>query len=113
MHDRFGSSGFLPAYNVGPTRYENHLATGRPLPDETGNYVASLAPLLPGTLPSPTGTSTGAPHIWQTASLSVPRSPRKSDNALLSFTPQSPPTKFTPNIPTLPPLPSLPHALLL
>ena len=32
MHDRFGTSGFVAAYNVGPTRYEDHLATGRPLP---------------------------------------------------------------------------------
>src|SRR6201981_3074934 len=32
MHDRFGSAGFLAAYHAGPARYEQHLATGRPLP---------------------------------------------------------------------------------
>ncbi|MEH2561582.1 lytic transglycosylase domain-containing protein [Bradyrhizobium sp. AZCC 2289] len=46
MHDRFGSPGFLAAYNAGPERYEQHLATGRPLPAETQAYVAALAPIL-------------------------------------------------------------------
>mgnify|MGYP001186982969 FL=1 len=46
LHDRFGSPGFLAAYNAGPTRYAEHLATGRPLPRETRDYVAALAPLL-------------------------------------------------------------------
>jgi soluble lytic murein transglycosylase-like protein len=44
LYQRFGAPGFLAAYNAGPTRYENHLATGRPLPDETQDYVAILAP---------------------------------------------------------------------
>jgi hypothetical protein len=89
MHERFGASGFLAAYNVGPARYDEHLSTGRPLPDETRNYVASLAPLLSGTLPTDIGTSTGEPRNWQKAALFVPRSTRKSDGALLSLTPQS------------------------
>jgi soluble lytic murein transglycosylase-like protein len=46
MHERFGQKGFIAAYNAGPQRYEDHLATGRPLPDETLAYVAKLAPLL-------------------------------------------------------------------
>ncbi|WP_422005850.1 lytic transglycosylase domain-containing protein [Pyruvatibacter mobilis] len=46
LHDRFGSPGFLAAYNAGPTRYAEHLATGRPLPRETRDYVAALTPLL-------------------------------------------------------------------
>ncbi len=46
LHDRFGSPGFLAAYNAGPTRYAEHLATGRPLPRETRDYVAALAPLI-------------------------------------------------------------------
>ena len=46
LHDRFGSPGFLAAYNAGPTRYAEHLATGRPLPRETRDYVAALAPLV-------------------------------------------------------------------
>lgn len=46
LHDRFGSPGFLAAYNAGPTRYAEHLTTGRPLPRETRAYVASLEPLI-------------------------------------------------------------------
>ena len=48
LHDRYGAPGFLAAYNAGPRRYENHLATGRPLPDETQAYVATLAPIIGG-----------------------------------------------------------------
>jgi len=50
MHDRYGSPGFLAAYNAGPARYEDHLATGRPLPAETQAYIAMLAPMLDGKL---------------------------------------------------------------
>jgi len=46
LYQRFGVPGFLAAYNAGPGRYENHLATGRPLPDETRGYVAKLAPTI-------------------------------------------------------------------
>lgn len=45
MLDRFGSEGFLAAYNAGPKRYEDHLIAGRPLPAETQTYVAKLAAL--------------------------------------------------------------------
>ncbi len=48
LHDRYGAPGFLAAYNAGPRRYEHHLATGRPLPDETQAYVATLAPTIGG-----------------------------------------------------------------
>ena len=43
MHDRFGSAGFLAAYHAGPTRYEQHLATGQRLPPETTAYSGSHA----------------------------------------------------------------------
>ena len=46
MHDRFGSAGFLAAYNAGPLRYEQHLVTGKPLPSATTAYVAAVTPLL-------------------------------------------------------------------
>jgi soluble lytic murein transglycosylase-like protein len=48
MHDRYGSPGFLAAYNAGPQRYEEYLAGGRALPAETRAYVATLAPLIGG-----------------------------------------------------------------
>ncbi|TIX02209.1 MAG: lytic transglycosylase domain-containing protein, partial [Mesorhizobium sp.] len=49
MLDRYGNVGaMLAAYNAGPSRYDEHLATGRPLPAETRAYVAKLAPILSG-----------------------------------------------------------------
>ncbi len=50
MYDRFGSPGFLAAYNAGPNRLDLYLSNGTPLPEETVSYVAAIAPLLgPGT----------------------------------------------------------------
>ena len=46
MYARFGSPGFLAAYNAGPARYQEHVDTGRALPLETRNYLAILAPLI-------------------------------------------------------------------
>ena len=46
LYDRYGAPGFLAAYNAGPRRYENHLATDRSLPGETQDYVATLAPMI-------------------------------------------------------------------
>ncbi|WP_334163725.1 lytic transglycosylase domain-containing protein [Phenylobacterium sp.] len=53
MHDRFGSPGFLAAYNAGPERYAAHLAGRRTLPAETVAYVARLAPRIAGAVPAP------------------------------------------------------------
>jgi len=46
MYDRFGSPGFLAAYNAGPDRVDNYLAGRTALPEETVNYVAAIAPNL-------------------------------------------------------------------
>ena len=46
MYDRFGSPGFLAAYNAGPARYEEYLTSGRPLPAETRTYLAILVPII-------------------------------------------------------------------
>lgn len=46
MHDRYGSPGFLAAYNAGPSRWQDHLAGVRQLPAETVRYIARLGPLL-------------------------------------------------------------------
>lgn len=43
MFERFGYPGLFAAYNAGPRRYAEHLARGRPLPDETRAYVAAVA----------------------------------------------------------------------
>ncbi|ABD89431.1 lytic transglycosylase domain-containing protein [Rhodopseudomonas palustris] len=46
LHDRYGMAGFIAAYNAGPRRYDDHLATGRSLPDETQAYVAAIMPMI-------------------------------------------------------------------
>jgi hypothetical protein len=46
LQDRYGTPGFLAAYNAGPGRYERHLVTGRQLPNETQVYVATLATMI-------------------------------------------------------------------
>jgi len=48
LHDRYGEPGFFAAYNAGPGRYDRHLATGRPLPDETLAYMATVASIIAG-----------------------------------------------------------------
>lgn len=49
LHDRYGNpTAMLAAYNAGPGRYDDHLATGRPLPRETRAYLAKLAPMVGG-----------------------------------------------------------------
>lgn len=47
LFDRYGSPGWIAAYNAGPGRYEASLS-GRPLPAETRAYVATVAPSLDG-----------------------------------------------------------------
>lgn len=46
LFGRYGSPGFLAAYNAGPGRFEDHLATGRALPAETTAYVARITASL-------------------------------------------------------------------
>ena len=46
MHDRFGYAGFLAAYHAGPSRYEEHLVTGKSLPQDTITYVAAVTSAL-------------------------------------------------------------------
>lgn len=72
MYDRFGAPGFLAAYNAGPERYAQHLATGRPLPRETRAYLASLSPLIDASFVSPS-QGNGPPNTsdWREAPLFV------------------------------------------
>lgn len=90
MLDRFGRSGFLAAYNAGPGRYEEHLATGRPLPRETIDYVRKLAPLIDGAMPVPTRPRQGGgraseleasifAHVVNARNSSPPQSERETN----------------------------------
>ncbi len=73
MFDRYGSPGFLAAYNAGPGRYEEYLA-GRPLPAETRAYVAALVPFFGGgELSDPVTVAVADPHAWTRSPLFVAR----------------------------------------
>jgi soluble lytic murein transglycosylase-like protein len=80
MHERYGSVTLMfAAYNAGPARTDEHLATGRALPAETRAYVAALLPVLacdaPPLLP-PARTSLGRTTCSRRRSLSrVPAVP--------------------------------------
>lgn len=80
MYDRYGAPGFLAAYNAGPGRYENHLATGRPLPAETIAYVDRLAPILGGTSADRAVFAAPDPRAWTRAALFVGRSDTPVDH---------------------------------
>jgi hypothetical protein len=75
MWDRYGNvAAMLAAYNAGPGRYDEYLATGRTLPAETRAYVAALAPVLGGAAVSELPSSAPPPPSdWREAPLFVMR----------------------------------------
>ncbi len=84
LHDRYGSPGFLAAYNAGPGRYEASLA-GRPLPAETRAYVALLAPIIDGSGgTNPTVMAAIDRSAWTRAPLFIAQSNRASATASVS-----------------------------
>jgi SLT domain-containing protein len=74
MYAIYGSPAFLAAYNAGPDRLATYLAGGGSLPDETVNYLASVAPRLgndvamTGPLAVYAGTATASARTDRTAS---------------------------------------------
>ncbi|MBI2713296.1 MAG: lytic transglycosylase domain-containing protein [Rhizobiales bacterium] len=75
MLDRYGSPGFLAAYNAGPRRYEEYLTTGRELPLETQVYVATLAPMIGAPLVGGRVAIARREAPWQESALFAARSP--------------------------------------
>ncbi|MEX0853533.1 MAG: lytic transglycosylase domain-containing protein [Bauldia sp.] len=74
MYDRYGSPGFLAAYNAGPGRYEEYLSGARSLPAETRAYVRALAPFVGGgDIVGPVTVATAEPVLWTRAPLFVAR----------------------------------------
>ncbi|PYD62369.1 lytic transglycosylase domain-containing protein [Gluconacetobacter entanii] len=74
LHERYGDAGFLAAYNAGPGRYDEHLATGRPLPQETLAYVEAVRARLRGDSPlagQGTSRTVWPRREWQAASLFI------------------------------------------
>ncbi len=75
MHDRYGSPGFLAAYNAGPGRYEDYRDRHRPLPPETVAYVAALVPFVgDGATDGPVLVAASDPSSWTQAPLFIMRS---------------------------------------
>jgi soluble lytic murein transglycosylase-like protein len=80
LYDRYGAPGFLAAYNAGPGRYERHLASGRPLPDETQAYVATLAPMINRAGTNVRIGAVARSFAWAGSSLFAPRTGGISSN---------------------------------
>ncbi|GAJ29598.1 lytic transglycosylase domain-containing protein [Acidomonas methanolica] len=77
LHDRYGAPGFLAAYNAGPRRYDEYLATGRPLPAETRAYLIALAPTVGGgKITDPVIAVAADPLSWTRAPLFFVRADR-------------------------------------
>ncbi len=51
MYEVYGSPGFLAAYDAGPGRLDSYMNYHTPLPYETINYVAMIAPAIQGYYP--------------------------------------------------------------
>jgi hypothetical protein len=79
LHDRYGIPGFLAAYNAGPARWEDHLATGRPLPAETRAYLVKLTPIVDAGATDDTSLLASIARSWREASLFPKPAPSGSD----------------------------------
>lgn len=93
MFDRYGSPGFLAAYNAGPGRYEDYLA-GRALPLETRTYLARLSPQIgagdvPGAIDM---TPAPDPLAWTRAALFVRVGPRTDLSSAAAGSAVAPPS---------------------
>ncbi|OCX12565.1 MAG: lytic transglycosylase [Rhizobiales bacterium 24-66-13] len=71
LFDRYGSPGWIAAYNAGPGRYEYSLK-GRVLPAETRAYVAIVAPAVGGgDAAGPIVVAAADPLAWTRAPLFI------------------------------------------
>ena len=84
LYSQYGSPGFLAAYNAGPHRVDEYIAGRGRLPNETVNYLASIAPRLgnerPMTGPLAAYADTGGP-IEVAAAEAVPRAYARAPRA--------------------------------
>ncbi len=101
LYNRFGSPGFLAAYNGGPQRLADHLATGRPLPSETVAYVAAIGPRIgaPSSVPGGSGgyavaASTAATDALNRQALAAATGGKPMPPPQLAYVPP-PPTPVT------------------
>jgi hypothetical protein len=69
LFDRYGSPGFLAAYNAGPGRYDAWLYARKALPDETLAYVAAVRSALGSDSPPLPAAATDARRDWARSAL--------------------------------------------
>jgi len=79
LFDRYGSPGFLAAYNAGPARYEKYMTRGVSLPGETIAYVQKLGAITAGGIRPRTQPATIDPTVWTRAALFAGASRRPED----------------------------------
>lgn len=89
LHDRYGSPGFLAAYNAGPERWEAHLAHGQELPSETRLYIARLLPVIAGEVVISPFVITSLPASWTEAALFPVQTADRPNAVGMSANPQS------------------------
>lgn len=78
LYDRYGSPGWIAAYNAGPGRYEASLK-GRPLTAETRAYVATVVPNIDGSgVTDSAVVAIADPLAWTHAPLFIVQPDRKS-----------------------------------
>ncbi len=86
MYDRFGGTGFLAAYNAGPTRYAAYLQGLQPLPEETIRYLQKFDG------PAQIASNNGAGgNVLFVALAGNSRTAMPRNNAGLFFTPSAAP----------------------
>jgi len=73
LYDRYGSPGWIAAYNAGPSRFEASLR-GLPLPAETRAYVANVAPAIDRENANPNIIAAADPFSWTRAPLFIAQS---------------------------------------
>lgn len=69
LRDSYGIPGFLAAYNAGPARWEDHVSTGRPLPEETRAYLVRLLPVVDNSAADDSTILAAVVRSWTEASL--------------------------------------------
>ena len=77
LYSKYGSPGFLAAYNAGPGRMDSYLAGGGSLPSETVHYVASISPNLGPNLGEDNPKTTEATNAAAAPPVAAPMTPRR------------------------------------
>jgi cell division septation protein DedD len=101
MYDRFGSPGFLAAYNAGPGAFSRYLVRTRPLPRETRRFVAAIAPRIEGIAPA----SRAEPAVYAAVPATLFDAPRRA----APVTPVA--LAWRPPLPPEPPVPAAPDVV--